>query len=401
MDVTRSDIELARERIRDAVELTPCVRSNKLSEQLGIRIHLKHEHAQTTGSYKERGALNRVLELDTDCRGVIASSAGNHGLGVARHAAARGIPVTIVMPLYTPLVKVTSVREQGASVVLHGDSFGDAYTHACELRDRHDWVFIHPFDDAHVIAGQGTVGLEILEQVPDVDTVVVPVGGGGLIAGISVAIRSVRPDVRIIGVESDAMPGMAMSLQEGSIVTVPARRTIADGIAVPRVGDRPFRIVKELVDRVVTVDDDEVASAVLTLLEVEKTVVEGASAAALAAVLHGDIRDLGERFVVVLTGGNIDVTLLNRIIVRGLVKDGRMFRFRARLPDTPGALSGMLDTLAQLACNIVDISHDRTLVSGDVREVEVGMTLETRGHPHIKEIVTSLTSAGISVRTSS
>lgn len=397
LPVTFEDIEDARRLIRPWVYESPCALSQTLSTLTGTRCHLKLENLQMTGSYKERGALNRLARLTPEeaGRGVIAFSAGNHAQGVAYHAQRLGIDATIVMPLYTPLVKVTSTRRYGAHVILFGESAAEARTESYRIAAEEGRTYIHPFDDPWVVAGQGTVGLELLEQNPYLDAVVVPVGGGGLIAGLALAMKETNPRIKIYGVESEAMASMRASLQAGHLVEVPSRRTLAEGIAVARVGDIPFQLCQRYVDDVVTVDDEEIASAVLTLLEVEKTVVEGSGAAALAAVVNGHLPVAGKKIALVLTGGNIDVNMLARIIERGLVKDGRMVRLAARVIDAPGALAKLTALIAELGGNILQINHERAFARGPLGVSLVEVTLEARGHDHIKEIVTGLMSAGI------
>ncbi|MCA9514217.1 MAG: threonine ammonia-lyase [Myxococcales bacterium] len=397
-----ADVESAREVIRGHTYLTPCAHSATLSRMTGAKVYLKLENLQMTGSYKERGALNRIARLDDDerARGVVASSAGNHAQGVAYHATRLGIRSTIVMPTYTPLIKVTSTRRYGADVILHGDSYDAAYAEARRIADETGAVFVHPFDDPAIVAGQGTVGLELLEQNPYLDAVVVPVGGGGLIAGMAIALKAINPRIRVYGVESAAMPGMKRSLEAGHVVSIAAQRTLAEGIAVRRVGDIAFDICRQSVDDIVTVDDEEIASAVLTLLEVEKTVAEGAGAVALAALMAERLPVKGKKVALVLTGGNIDVTVLARIIQRGLVKDGRMGRFEVALPDVPGALARLTDVVARAGANIMHITHNRAFIRGPLGETIVTLELETRSHDHITEILGVLTGEGFNVTAS-
>lgn len=397
--ITFDDVEDARRVVRPFVYETPCAHSSMLSKASGAKLYLKLENLQMTGSYKERGACNRLTRLAPEerTRGVIAFSAGNHAQGVAYHAQRLGIRATIVMPVYTPLVKVTSTRRWGADVVLHGQSAAEARAESERLAEVQGFVTVHPFDDPWVVAGQGTVGLELLEQNPYLDAIVVPVGGGGLIGGLALVIKETNPRIKVYGVEAEAMASMKASLAAGERVDVPSHRTIAEGIAVSRVGALPFELARRYVDEVVTVDDEEIASAVLTLLETEKTVVEGAGAAALAAVVNGKLPIAGKKVACVLTGGNIDVTMLSRIIERGLVKDGRMVRMVARIADAPGALASFAARLGSAGGNIIEINHERAFVDGPFGTTEVEVTLETRGHEHIKEIVTALSAAGITV----
>ena len=399
LPVRFEDVEEARRVVKPWVIETPCVVSRLLSERLGARIFLKMEHLQMTGSYKERGACFRMSRLSPDegRRGVIAFSAGNHAQGVAYHAQRLGIQATIVMPVYTPLVKVSATRRWGARVVLHGQSTDEARQEAQRIAAEEGLTSIHPFDDPAVVAGQGTVGLELLEQNPYLDAVVVPVGGGGLIAGMALALKETNPRIRVYGVEAAAMPAMQQSLARGVPVEVPSRRTIAEGIAVARVGDVPFALAQRYVDDVVTVDDEEIASAILTLLEVEKTMVEGAGAVGLAALINKRLDLAGKRVAVVLTGGNIDVTMLARIIERGLVKDGRLVRLSAQVTDAPGALALLTAIIADNGGNILEIEHERAFARGPLGVSLVEITLEARGHDHINAIVAALEKADLRV----
>jgi len=392
-------VEVARARLQGAIYETPCAFSQTLSELSGAQCYVKLENLQMTGSFKERGAANLLLLLGHEerRRGVAAASAGNHGLAVAFHAARLGIPATIVMPTYAPLIKVTSARRYGADVILHGANYDEAYERAQTVVAERGAVFVHPFDDPRVIAGQGTLGLELLEQVEGLDAVVVPVGGGGLISGVGLAIKSRRPDVRVIGVQSAAVPGMERALAAAERVRVPAGATIADGIAVRRVGALTYDLATRFVDNVVTVDEEELANAVLLLLEIEKTVVEGAGAAPLAALLNRSLGLTGGRVVLVLSGGNIDVTMLARIIERGLVKDGRLVRLGVILQDRPGALARLTAQIAQEQANILQIEHDRAFSRQPIGSTEVELTLETSGRKHIDAIKQRLEAAGYSV----
>ncbi|HUF94373.1 MAG TPA: threonine ammonia-lyase [Candidatus Limnocylindria bacterium] len=393
-------IEEARERIRDAVHVTPCAYSQTLSELSGARVFVKLENLQMTGSFKERGAANLLMQLTPRerARGVIAASAGNHGLAVAFHAARLGIAATIVMPEAAPLIKVTSARRYGADVIQHGANFDEAYTHARALRDRRGHVFVHPFDDPRVIAGQGTLGLELLAQMPDMEALLVPVGGGGLIGGVALAVKSWRSAVRIVGVESAALPAMRRALDEGHRLQVAAAPTIADGIAVREVGELSLALTRAWVDDVVTVGEEELANAILLLLEIEKTVVEGAGAAPLAALLNRSLGLQGRTVVLVLSGGNIDVTMLSRIIERGLVKDGRLVRLGILLRDRPGALAGLTSLIAEERANILHILHDRAFSPrAAIGETVVELTLETSGRTQIDALTQRLEAAGYPV----
>ena len=394
--VTLTSIQTARARIGDAIHVSPCQLSHHLSELTGLPLHLKLENLQRTGSFKERGALNKLLTLcETErSRGVIAASAGNHAQGVAFHATSRGIRAQIVMPLATPQIKVAATRGYGAEVILHGASYDEACEEALRRSVEQGRTFIHPFDDAEVISGQGTIGLELLEQVPDIEAVVVPIGGGGLISGIGCALKETNPRIRVIGVEPERLPSMLRAREAGHPVTISAEATIADGIAVRRAGDLTLPLVSRYVDEIVTVDDEEIASAILLLLEQEKTLAEGAGAAALAAVVQSKTNLRHRRTVVLVCGGNIDVTLLAKIIERGLVKDGRLLRVRVYLQDRPGALLQLTQILARERANIVETVHNRAYYGVSLGETVIDVTLETRGAAHITAISHALREAG-------
>ncbi len=381
--------------------LTPCTPSEVFSELFGGRASFKFENLQRTGSFKDRGALNRILSIEpADLgRGIVAASAGNHAQGVAYHAGRLGIQVTIVMPERTPLNKVSSTERFGATVHLHGANYDEAMEEAARLRAETGATLIHAFDDEDIIAGQGTIGLELLEQVPDMEVLVVPIGGGGLISGIATAVKASRPEVHIVGVQAERMPAALRSRQAGQVITTRPGETIADGIAVRRIGDLTFPIIEKWVDDIVTVHEEEIASAVLLLLEREKTVVEPAAAVTLAAVVGGRVSAAARRHVVmVLSGGNIDVNLLSRIIDRGLVNDGRLARLEVRVQDRPGALAGLTAMLAGKGANILRLDHRRGTQGIWLTDVEIEITLETRGRAHVDEMVDSLISAGYAVK---
>jgi threonine dehydratase len=394
--VTLADIRTARERIRSRIYESPCPRSERLSRRAGCDVHLKLENLQMTGSFKERGARNRLLQLTAAERkaGVIAASAGNHAQGLAFHAGLEGIASTIVMPTATALIKVTATRNYGAQVVLCGDSYDDAAAEARRLQSERGLVPVPAFDDPAVIAGQGTIGLELLEQVPDLEAVVIPVGGGGLASGIAIAIKEQRPDVKIYGVEAEQVPSMHRALETGQPVLVEARRTIAEGIGARQAGAYTFEIARHYLDAVVLVDEEAISEAILTLLEDEKTVAEGAGAAALAALLEGRLPVKDKRVVVLVSGGNIDVNVLSRIIDRGLVKSGRAMRMRVLLPDIPGTLARLLATVATTGANVLAVHHDRIGARTEVGQIAVELDLETRGFEHIAEIKHALRDAG-------
>jgi threonine dehydratase len=387
--VTLHDIERARARIKDDIYMSPCAHSETFSKLTGNKVYFKLENLQMTGSFKERGALNKILTLSDEekARGVIAASAGNHAQGVAYHATRKGVKSTIVMPAAAPLVKVTRTKEYGAHVVLHGASYDEAFEEAWRRREAEELTFIHAFDDDAVMAGQGTVGLELLEQNPYLEAVLVPIGGGGLISGIAVAMKEINPRVRIIGVQTTRLPSMVRAVSEHAPVTLPAAITIADGIAVRKAGARTLPVVAKYVDDIVTVDEEEIANAILLLLEREKTVAEGAGAAAMAALVQGRANLQGKKVAVVIGGGNIDVNMLSRIIERGLVKDGRLVRFRVRIPDHPGGLHKLTGEIASVRANIQEVIHNRAFSRVDLGETAVDITLETRGAEHIEKLV--------------
>jgi len=398
--ITLADVELARERLRGAIYESPCVESIPLSQLTGAHIYCKLDYLQRTGSFKERGARNALLQLTPDqrARGVIAASAGNHAQGIAYHGGLLGIPVTVVMPTFAPLIKVSNCRAFGATVVLHGTDLGEARAHAEAIAAREGLTFIHPFDNAHVIAGQGTMGLEILEQTPDVQAIVVPVGGGGLLSGIGTVVRTLRPDVQLIGVEPDHAACLTGALAAGKPVSVPLAPTLADGLAVPQLGERPFEILRRVVDQVVTVDEATIALAVLRLIELEKSVVEGAGAAPLAAFLAGKLDALkGRNVVLALCGGNIDLTMLDRVIEVGLVADGRLTRFTVSISDRPGGLARLAQVIASTGASIKEIVHDRAFSGPDLSEVRVVCVVETTGHEHVAALHRALEQAAVKV----
>jgi threonine dehydratase len=393
------DIRAAAKRLEGTIAETPCPYSETLSTLTGARVFVKLENLQMTGSFKERGAANLLLQLSPAerRRGVIAASAGNHGLAVAFHASRLGIAAVIVMPEWAPLAKVTAARRHGAEIVLHGENFDEAYVRAREIEAARTLVFVHPFDDERVIAGQGTIGLELTAQVPGLDAVLVPVGGGGLIGGLAVAVKATRPSTTVIGVQAHEVAAMTAAISAGDRVTVPAATTIADGIAVRRVGAHTFDLARRYVDGLVTVTEEEIANAILLLLEIEKTVVEGAGAVALAALANGRVDLEGKRVALVASGGNIDVNLISRVIVRGLVKDGRLVRLRVRLRDRPGSLARLTALIAAERANVLRIEHDRVFSRAPLGDSEVELTLETSGPDQIAAIKRRLVEAGYPV----
>jgi threonine dehydratase len=399
-ELTLDAVRAARERIADALVQTPCTESLSFGDLIRGRLHVKLENLQRTGSFKERGSLNKMLQLDarSRARGVVTASAGNHAQAVAYHAQRLGIGATVVMPENTPLIKVSNTERYHARVVLRGSIFDDAAVEAERLEREQGLVMIHPFDDLEVMAGQGTIGLEILEQVPDVDTVVVPVGGGGLISGIAVAIKSQRPEVRVIGVESAAAPSARASRDAGRIVRIEHADTIADGIATKQIGALTFAHIERWVDDLVVVSEEEIATAILLLLEREKTVAEGAGAAPAAALLSGRVPVSADQTTVfVLSGGNIDVNRISRIIHRGLIADGRLVSLRVRMQDRPGSLARLAAAVAGEGGNIVDLVHQRGFADISVGDVDVVMQLETRGREHGRAIMRALEAQGLAV----
>ncbi len=397
--ITLEDVQQGRRRIADQIYLSPCARSETFSRLAGCTAFLKLENLQMTGAYKERGALNKLLTLSPADRerGLIAASAGNHAQAVAYHAGRLGVKAVIVMPETTPIMKVANTRDHGARVVLHGANYDEAYAEARRLEREEALTFVHPFDDPVVIAGQGTMGLEILEQVPDLDAVVVPVGGGGLVSGIAVAVKALAPQVRVIGVETEVLPCMLAAIEANEIVTLEGASTLADGIAVKRAGELTFEHVKRYVDEIVTVSEEEIASAILYLLEREKTVVEGAGAVGVAAMMHRKARLPGKRVCAVVSGGNIDVNVVARVIERGLVKDGRLVRINVALLDKPGQLAKVSAVIANHKANVIEVHHTRAF-SDRFGDTTLLLTLETRGPEHVEEILRALRERGYQVQ---
>ena len=400
-DLTVEAIQRARERIRDAIFYSPCAFSESLSRMTGCQLFLKLENLQMTGSFKDRGSLNKILQLSDRDRdnGVITASAGNHAQGVAHAARLVNTRATIVMPETTPLSKIRGTRELGAEIILHGASYDEAFDKAQALQREQGCTFIHAFDDPDVIAGQGTIGLELLEQVPDMDLVVAPIGGGGLLSGIAMAIKSARPQVELVGVEAERIPAMKASIQAGRVVPARSANTLADGIAVARVGTQTLEILRRSLSDIVTVTEEEIAYAVMTLLEREKTLAEGAGAVGFAALYNGRIPSSREkRVVVVISGGNIDMTVLAKILERGLETDGRLSRLSVVVPDKPGNTAKVAAIIGDLQANILQISQDRSISKVQLEESELELVLETRGRDHLQEIVSAVRAAGYTVR---
>jgi threonine dehydratase len=396
-------IREARERIRGGVKETPCTESLAFADVTEARVHLKLESMHRTGSFKERGALNRLMVAGPEerARGVITMSAGNHAQALAYHARRLGIAATVVMPVVTPLIKVSRTRALGAQVVLHGATLDDSAVEARRRVEADGLTLVHPFDDDQVIAGQGTVGLELAEQVPELTTVVVPIGGGGLISGIAIALESLRPEVRVIGVEPEAAASARAARDAGERTVLDSVETMADGVAVKRVGERTFPLIERFVDDIVTVSEDEIASAIVSMLEQDRIVVEGAGAVGVAALATGKVgMSRGDDVAVVISGGNIDLNLMSRIIERGLSADGRVVRLRVRVRDRPGALARLTQAVATAEGNVLEVYHRRGFADISVPDVEIVIHMETRGREHAAEIVAALEALGHTVESS-
>ncbi len=392
-----SEIFNAAAVLKDVARKTAIIPAPKLAP--GVDLYLKTENLQLTGSFKLRGAYYKISQLTDDekARGVIACSAGNHAQGVALGAAHSGIKAIICLPAGAPISKIEATKSYGAEVCLVPGVYDDAYARAVELQQEHGYSFVHPFDDPKVIAGQGTIGLEILEQMPDVEAVVVPIGGGGLISGVAFAIKTLRPDVKVYGVQSTGAPSMAASLKEGKLCHLNDVSTIADGIAVKEPGVNTFDMCNRYVDEVVTVSDDDIAAAILALIEQQKLVAEGAGAVSVAAVMFGKVPVEGLKTVCLVSGGNIDVNTLNRVITRGLNKSGRNYTFIIDLPDKPGQLSVVCSLIGEKGGNIISVSHERINTSTAINGCSIRVELETRDREHIAEIRRSLADAGFNV----
>jgi len=400
MAVSFSDIEQAAARLEGQVLDTPCVESKTLGQIVGARVFLKFENLQFTASFKERGALNKLatmLESGMPIKGVIAASAGNHAQGVAHHAQRLGLRAVIVMPVTTPTVKVERTRGFGAEVLLFGETFDEAREHALVLAERESLSFVHPFDDEAVIAGQGTIGVEMLRAQPDLDTLVIAVGGGGLISGIATAVRQLKPSVQIIGVQTSRFPAMVNAIK--GTAHPQGANTIAEGIAVGQPGKITRELIRERVDDMVLVDEGDIEQAVLMLLEIEKTVVEGAGAAGLAALLKDPARFAGKQVGLVLCGGNIDPLMLSALIERGMVRAGRLARIRVNARDTPGVLARITAVVAEAGANIDEVHHQRAFSSLSAQNVEVELVLQTRNAAHVQDVVQRLAAAGLDAQT--
>ena len=395
---TFADIQSAATRLQGQLLDTPCIESRTLSQLTGAQVFLKFENLQYTASFKERGACNKLAQLNAAERqsGVIAMSAGNHAQGVAYHSQRLGIRAVIVMPRFTPGVKIERTRGFGAEVVLHGDTLEEARAHALEMAAKQGMVFVHPYDDAAIIAGQGTVGLEMLHTVPGLDTLVIAIGGGGLIAGVATAAKAIKPGIDIVGVQTSRFPSMVNAVKgtqhpQGS-------STIADGIAVGTPGVLPLAIIKKLVSDVVLVDEGDIEQAMVMLLEIEKTLVEGAGAAGLAALLKYPERFAGKKVGLVLCGGNIDPLLLASIIERGMVRAGRLARITVSVRDVPGALAKITTIVADAGANIDEVHHQRAFTLLAAQNVEIELVIQTRGKEHIEQVLSALGEAGFDAR---
>ncbi|HEX9618501.1 MAG TPA: threonine ammonia-lyase [Polyangiaceae bacterium] len=399
MTLSLDSIRAAAARIGGRVHRTPCYESLRLGRLLDARVWLKCEHLQETGSFKERGACNKLLDLDAGERalGVVAASAGNHALGLSFHGRSLGVPVTVVMPRFASILKVRRCRDLGARVILHGDNFDEARERALALAREQRACFVHGFDDLSVMAGQGTVALEMLEQAPDLDAVLVPVGGGGLISGVGVAMRALAPALRVIGVEPEHAATLSAALRstDGASVEIDLEPTLADGLSVRRAGTECLAIARSVVDKVLLVDEPMIADGIVQLLELEKSVVEGAGAIGIAALKKFPDELRGLRVGVILSGGNIDVSVLSRVIERGMAAQGRLCRIQVPLTDHPGTLAHLLAVLADTGASIKQVDHDRAFGPADVSIVTVRCVLETRDREHIEQIHAALDAHGI------
>ena len=391
------DIQNAAGRLRGAVLETPCVESRTLSQITGAQVYLKFENLQFTASFKERGALNKLAQLSPEerARGVVAMSAGNHAQGVAYHAQRLGVRAVIVMPRFTPGVKVERTRGFGAEVVLHGDSLAEARQHAYALAEQQGLCFVHPYDDEQIAAGQGTLALEMLAEQPDLDLLVVAIGGGGLIAGVATAAKGLNPGIEIIGVQTQRFPSMFNAVRQAELPM--GTSTIAEGIAVTQPGAITQEVVARLVDDMLLVDEGDIEQAVLMLLEIEKTLVEGAGAAGLAALLRHPQRFAGKKVGMILSGGNIDPLLLAAIIGRGMVRSGRLARIKVSARDVPGVLARITATVAAAGANIEEVHHQRAFTMLAAQSVEIELVLQTRNKAHIDEVIAALQAEGMQV----
>lgn len=397
MSVTFKDVCAAREKIKDAVILTPTVKATRLSIHLGIDLYLKLENLQHTSAFKARGALNKLLTLNEEQRkkGVIACSAGNHAQGVAYNATRLGIPSVIIMPEGTPFNKIKRTEDFGAQVVIYGENFDASVGETLRLATERDLTFIHPFDDEAVVAGQGTLGLEMLEQVPDLDAVVVPIGGGGLIAGVATALKGVKPEIEVIGAQAENFDAV-LAMYEDRAFTA-GKTTLAEGIAVKSPSEKDFAIIKELVDDIYAVNETEIEEAIFDLLSDEKLVAEGAAGAGLAVIKKNIDRFKGKKVGLVLCGGNIDSRTLSTLILRGLVRDGRITRLTFEIDDTPGQLSDISRIIGEAGANVIEVIHQRMMQTVSLKQAELDVVIEARDQNHVDEIITTLNDAGFKV----
>lgn len=394
--VSLQQVREARELLSSVVKVTPLDHSDTFSRMTGAEVYLKLENLQKTGSFKIRGAWNKIAHLTQEerARGVVAASAGNHAQGVAFAASKAGIPSTVVMPAVAPLAKAEATRGYGAKVVLKGSNYDEAYEEALRIAQETGATFLHPFDDPEVIAGQGTISLEILEQLPDADVIVAPVGGGGLVAGIALAAKQLNPTIKVFGVQATGAASMVVSLAQRKRALLESVNTIADGIAVRKPGEITFEVCQQYLDGIVTVDDDQIAHAMLLLMERAKMVVEGAGAASLAALLAGKIPCPGKKVVALISGGNVDVNLVSRIIEHGLRKAGRFMDITTRIPDRPGSLLKLLKVIADEGGNVISVEHDRLRQDLVLGQAQVEVKVETYGPSHMERIEARLKEAG-------
>jgi threonine dehydratase len=391
--ITFADIQSAAQRIAPHVLNTPCVESKTLSQITGAQVFLKFENLQFTSSFKERGACNKLSQLPPDTKGVVAMSAGNHAQGVAHHAKRLGLRAVIVMPQFTPGVKIDNTRRLGAEVILHGDTLDEARSHALQIAKEQSLTLVHPYDDPLIVAGQGTVALEMLETVPDLDTLIVAIGGGGLMGGMALAAKTLRPGIEIIGVQTERFPAMYNSIKGTSLPQGPS--TIAEGIAVPTPGVIARELIAQHVKDIVLVDEGEIEHAIVMLLEIEKTLVEGAGAAGLAALFKHKERFAGKKVGLVLCGGNLDPLLLASIIERGMVKSGRLARIRVGARDVPGSLAKITAAIAQAGANVNEVQHQRAFTLQAAQNVDIELVIQARGHEHVAQVIAALVALGM------
>ena len=387
----------ARERLVTVINKTKMIHSDVFSEESGNQVYIKPENLQRTGSFKLRGAYNKMTKLSDEekSKGVIASSAGNHAQGVAYAAQKLGIKAVIVMPQHTPLIKVEATKKYGAEVVLHGDVYDDAYKKACELQEKHGYVFIHPFDDEDVIEGQGSIALEVLEELPDADVILVPLGGGGLISGVASAAKQMNPKIKIVGVEPEGAASAIASLESGKVVELTDASTIADGTAVKKIGDLTFDYISKYVDEIITVSDYELMESFLLLVEKHKIVAENSGILAIAGVKK--LKEKNKKVISILSGGNIDVLTISSMINKGLVTRGRVFKFRVGLPDKPGQLVMVSKILANSNANVVRLDHNQFINLDRFHDVELQVTAETNGEEHIQRITEKMKENGFNI----